>query len=77
MMTTTTKTEKTIDDSDTVVESLISTFESVSGEVLWKNSQAALGATINSLILESMNQEDPMSFMIRIAAKLQTEFTEK
>lgn len=64
-------------ETEKTVENLISTFESVSGEPLWQNAQAALGATINKLILQSMGQDDPMAFMIGVAAKLQTEFTEK
>jgi hypothetical protein len=71
-MTQTTKTEE-----EKITEELISLFESISGETLWRDGQVALGSTINSLIISAMEESDPMAFMIKVAAKLQTEFTEK
>jgi hypothetical protein len=70
-MTQNTKTKET-----RTVEDLISLFESISGEALWRDGQHALGSTIVSLLVAARNEEDPKSFMLAVATKLQNEYTE-
>jgi hypothetical protein len=69
--------EKTTDWMEDFTQNLIDSFEAVSGETLWKDSQVAIGFLIENLIIQAKIESDPLEFMNQIATKFKTEFVDK